>query len=133
MLDGDEIDLGNRKLRIIHLPGHTPGSIAVLDISRRVLISGDPIQEHGHIFMFGEHRNMKDYITSLKKLEGMTADFDEIWPSHSDLPVFPDCIRWLREGAEKVMNREIPGKETDFRGQTIFVYDLGFTAFLCSE
>lgn len=131
--DGDEIDLGNRKLRMIHLPGHTPGSIAVLDISRRVLISGDPIQEHGHIFMFGEYRNMKDYIASLKKLEGMTADFDEIWPSHADLPIYPDCIRRLREGAEKVLNREIPGKETDFHGQTIFVYDLGFTALLCSE
>ena len=48
--DGDEIDLGNRKLRIIHLPGHTPGSIAVLDVSRRVLLSGDPIQEYGRIF-----------------------------------------------------------------------------------
>ena len=30
--DGDELDLGARRLRIIHLPGHTPGSIAVLDV-----------------------------------------------------------------------------------------------------
>ena len=131
--DGDEIDLGNRKLRIIHLPGHTPGSIAVLDTSRRVLISGDPIQEHGHIFMFGENRNMKNYIASLEKLENMIGDFDEIWPSHSDLPLAPDCIRRLREGAEKVLRKDIKGKETDFHGRTIFVYDLGFSAFLCGE
>ena len=131
--DGEEIDLGNRKLRIIHLPGHTPGSVAVLDVSRRVLISGDPIQEHGRIFMFGEHRNMRDYIASLEKLEKMIPDFDEIWPSHADLPLSPDCIRRLRDGAVKILNREISGKKTEFFGQEITVYDLGFTVFLCSE
>ena len=131
--DGDVIDLGNRKLKIIHLPGHTPGSIAVLDISRRVLISGDPIQEHGRIFMFGEHRNMKNYICSLEKLEKMAEAFDEIWPSHADFPVYPDCIRKLAEGAEQVLNREIRGKEENFFGKKIMVYDLGFTVFLCNE
>lgn len=133
VLDGDELDLGNRKLKIIHLPGHTPGSIAVLDISRRVLISGDPIQEHGRIFMFGEHRNLRDYVRSLEKLETMQADFDEIWPSHADLPLSPDCIRRLRIGAEKILNGEADGKPADFFGRHIMVYDLGFTVFLCGD
>ncbi len=128
--DGDVIDLGNRKLKIIHLPGHTPGSVAILDISRRVLISGDPIQEHGHIFMFGEHRDMRNYISSLEKLEKMTDEFDEIWPSHGDIPIRPDCIRKLRDGAEKVLNGEINGTDTEAFGRKIRVYDLGFSAFL---
>ena len=131
--DGDEIELGNRKLRIIHLPGYTPGSIAVLDVSRRVLISGDPIQEHGRIFMFGEHRNMRDYIVSLERLETMAGDFDEIWPSHADFPVAPDCIGRLREGAGKILDHEISGKTVEFFGRSIVVYDLGFTAFLCER
>ena len=130
--DGEEIDLGERKLRIIHLPGHTPGSVAVLDVSRRVLISGDPIQEHGHIFMFGEHRNMRDYISSLEKLDRMTADFDEIWPSHADIPLSPECIRRLCDGARKILGGGLEGTVTDFFGQKIRAYDLGFTAFLCS-
>ena len=129
--DGDELDLGNRKLKIIHLPGHTPGSIAVLDVSRRVLISGDPIQEHGRIFMFGEHRDMPEYIRSLEKLEKMTGEFDEIWPSHADLPVSPACIRNLHDGALQILNHEISGTQTEFFGRTITVYDLGFTVFLC--
>ena len=81
VVDGDTLNLGERELRIIHLPGHTPGSIAVLDAKCRVLISGDPIQEHGRIFMFGSHRNMNDYIRSLERLESYTDQFDEIWPS----------------------------------------------------
>ena len=130
--DGDEMDLGGRKLKIIHLPGHTPGSVAVLDLKARVLISGDPIQEHGRIFMFGEHRNMEEYIRSLEKLETMTADFDEIWPSHADIPIRPDCIRKLHDGAEKILSHEISGHEADFFGQKIMVYDLGFTTLLCN-
>ena len=42
--DGDVIDLGDRPLKIITTPGHTPGSIAVLDINRRIIFTGDPIQ-----------------------------------------------------------------------------------------
>ncbi len=131
--DGDEIDLGNRKLRIIHLPGHTPGSIAVLDISRRVLISGDPIQEHGRIFMFGPNRNLPDYIASLEKLEGMLPDFDELWPSHADLPISPAVIRRLHDEALKILRKEKSGKKTAFFGREITEYDLGFTFLLCDE
>ena len=131
--DGDVIDLGNRKLRIIHLPGHTPGSIAVLDVSRRVLISGDPIQTHGRIFMFGEHRNMQNYIDSLERLGTMDDEIDEIWPSHADFPVYPDCIEKLRDGARKILNREVAGKPAKFFNQDIVVYDLGFTTFLCDQ
>lgn len=129
--DGDELDLGNRKLKIIHLPGHTPGSIAVLDTASRVLISGDPVQEHGRIFMFGDQRNMRDYIHSLERLEQMSGDFDELWPSHADLPVKPDTIGRLIDGAGKVMNGEISGTAEELFGMKITAYDLGFTVLLC--
>ncbi len=131
--DGDEIDLGNRKLRIVHLPGHTPGSVAVLDVGRRVLLSGDILQEHGHIFMFGEHRNMRDYAESLAKLEKMTAYLDEIWPSHGDIPIDPGCIRKHREAAEKILNKEAVGTPAEVFGQKVTVYRFGDTAFLCGE
>ena len=131
--DGDEMDLGGRPLRIIHLPGHTAGSVAVLDVGNRVLISGDPIQEHGRIFMFGDHRNMKDYIESLERLDGMTADFDEIWPSHSDIPIRPDVIRRIADGAKKIAAGEMTGTAEEVFGKTIVAYDLGFTVLLCEK
>ena len=63
--EGDRLELGDRSLRIFHLPGHTPGSIAVLDEKNRVLISGDPIQRHGRIYLFGGHRDLWAYVRSL--------------------------------------------------------------------
>lgn len=131
--EGDSLNLGDRELRIIHLPGHTPGSIAVLDVQNKVLISGDPIQAHGRIFMFGDHRNMEDYIASLEHLESFADQFDEIWPSHADIPVYPAVIRKLRDGAQAVLVGMIQGKPTEFFGQRIVVYDLGFCTLLCDD
>lgn len=130
--EGEILDLGNRRLEIIHLPGHTPGSIAVLDIAGRVLISGDPIQQNGHIFMFGDHRNMQDYIRSLDHLETYADRFDEIWPSHGDLPLTPDILPKLKAGAESVLRGEIPGKPVERFGKNAVAYSLGFCILLCN-
>ena len=130
VLEGDVIELGGRRLEIIHLPGHTPGSIALLDTRYRVLISGDPIQD-GSIFMFGQFRNMEDYIRSLEHLEGWKGRFDEIWPAHGSIPVYPDLIGKLRDGARAVLDGKVPGKLEEIFGNRIRSCDLGFARFLC--
>ena len=129
--DGDILDLGDRPLRIIGLPGHTPGSIALLDVKNRALISGDPIQENGRIFMFGEHRNLATYIESLEKLlKEHGEEFDEIWPSHASIPVSPARIPGLIEGAKKILTGSLSGESEEMFGHPILAYDLGFTTLL---
>ena len=131
--EGDVIDLGGRELKIIHLPGHTPGSIAVLDVVNRVLISGDPIQEHGRIYMFGSHRNMEDYVRSLEHVETYADAFDEIWPSHADIPVSPAVIPKLRDGARAILAGTVAGTPEEAHGNPIVAYDLGFDILLCDR
>ena len=130
ILEGDILDLGERRLEVIHLPGHTPGSIALLDTDSRVLISGDPIQD-GRIFMFGPFRNMQTYIKSLDHLRDWDGRFDEIWPSHASFPVFPDLIDKLRDGAQAVLDGKITGQPEEVYGNRIRAFDLGFATFLC--
>ena len=127
--EGDVLDLGRRRLEIIHLPGHTPGSIALLDIENRVLISGDPIQD-GRIFMFGPFRDMQTYIKSLEHLHGWHGRFDEIWPSHASIPVSPGLIDKLHNGAQAVLDGTVSGHPEEVFGQTVRAYDLGFATFL---
>ena len=115
--EGDVLDLGERELEIIHLPGHTPGSIALLDRSRRVLISGDPIQD-GRIYMFGRFRNMEQYIRSLEHLQ--------TWKGSS-----PELIGRLHDGALRVLEGGAEGRPLEVHGNRILAYDLGFAAFLC--
>ena len=129
--EGDIIDLGERELKIIHIPGHTPGSIGILDVKARVLISGDPVQENGKIFMFGPARSMEDYIKSLEHLEDLRDEFDEIWPSHSDIPVSPGTIKKLHDGAIDVLQGKVKGTPMEMHGNKITAYDLGFSTLLC--
>jgi glyoxylase-like metal-dependent hydrolase (beta-lactamase superfamily II) len=38
---GEELDLGNRRIRILHVPGHSPGHLAVYDPQNRTVLIGD--------------------------------------------------------------------------------------------
>lgn len=128
--DNDIIDLGIRPLRIVFIPGHTPGSIAVLDIKNRVLISGDSIQD-GNIFMFNERRNLPLYVESLKKLSKYTDEFDTIYPSHGSFPVYPELIEKLIEGSEQIINGTANGKIVDIFGTPVMLYKFSYAGFLC--
>lgn len=128
--NGDIIDLGGRELEIITLPGHTPGSIAVLDKSNRALFSGDPVQD-GSIFMFGIQREMHAYVLSLDKLSKYADRFDKIYPSHGTCPVDPKLIGDLHEGAKRILSGELEAEKTEIFGQKISVYNVGVAKFLC--
>jgi glyoxylase-like metal-dependent hydrolase (beta-lactamase superfamily II) len=43
--EGDIVDLGDRQFRVLHLPGHSPDSIGLLDESDGLLFSGDAIYD----------------------------------------------------------------------------------------
>ncbi len=126
---GDKLDLGDRPLEIIGLPGHTPGSIAVLDVKNRVLISGDPIQD-GNIFMFGVQRELHAYVLSLRRLETCKDRFDTIYPAHVSFPVSPDLIVPLYTGVERILAGQMAGEEAQLHGTPIRKYDIGVATIL---
>lgn len=45
--EGDVIDLGDRQLEVLHLPGHSHGSIGLLEREQGILFSGDVIYRGG--------------------------------------------------------------------------------------
>ena len=130
VFDGDVIDLGGRELEIVHLPGHTPGSITVLDRRNRCLIGGDPIQEDGEIFMFGAQRDFSAYIAGLERLL-QRDDFDVVYPSHAKETVGRGAIPQLIDGAKRILAGEIKGHETELFGKKIRVCGAGIARFLC--
>ena len=129
--EGTQIDLGGRMLEIIHVPGHTPGSITVLDIAGRCLYGGDPVQENGEIYMFGMHRDLEAYILGLLHLQEYGERFDVIYPSHADMLVSKRTITKLIEGARAIFSgKDVPYEEADRHGMRVRAYDLGFDRIL---
>ena len=127
--DGDILHLGGRDLQVIELPGHTPGSIAVLDSKYRLLFSGDPIQD-GRIFMFGVQREMHAYRLGLKRLDAYRECFDEVYQCHGSVPVKPSLIDELYEASQKVLEKTLPYTDTDLFGTTVRVYHAGCADFI---
>lgn len=94
LIDGDRIPmLGG--IRVVHMPGHTPGSVALLFEGRGIVTTGDAIQHR-----FGEllppstvfTRDMAQAVDSIARLSGF--DFEVVAFSH---------FRPLRaEGANRV-------------------------------
>ncbi len=128
--DGEIIDLGGRPLEVIHIPGHTPGSIALLDIGARILISGDTVQT-SNIFMFGPRRNIRDFVKSLEKLRAIKDRFDVVWGSHGDFPAGPELIDKLIEGAVSIIEGRASGTETERMGNKIMHYAFPYAGFFC--
>lgn len=128
--EGDILDLGGRPLRIIEIPGHTPGSVAVLDENHRRIFTGDPVQD-GRIFMFGVQREMHAYLHSLLHLQEYADRFDEIYPSHGTCPVQPSIIPELYRAAEQILAGKAQGQREERFGKVIVAYDMGVATFLC--
>lgn len=126
---GDVIDLGDRPLEVIHMPGHTPGSIALLDKNARVLIAGDVIQD-GRIFMFGPARDLNAYIESMKALKVRIADFDTVYPSHGTFPMEPARIDDLIGYAEMIRRGEAAGTPIEMFGRPVMLYVFEKAGFL---
>ena len=127
--EGDVIDLGERPLMVIDIPGHTPGSIAILDEKSRVLISGDTVQD-GKIFMFGKYRNIDDYIESLKHLHLYDGQYDEIYPMHGTFLVKPELIDKLLSGAMEIKTGTATGKIVNVFGKEVRLYMFPYAGFL---
>ena len=128
--EGDVIDLGERPLRIIDIPGHTPGSIAILDEKSRALISGDSVQD-GNIFMFGKFRNLDLFIESMRHLGEFEGLYDEVWAMHGTFPVKPELTAQVLEGAQKIRAGEAEYMPVNRFGMEIALYRFPYAGFLC--
>ena len=115
---------------MIEIPGHTPGSIAVLDVKFRRLFSGDAVQ-NGHIFMFGIQREMHAYRHSLLRLQKYAGSFDEVYPSHAACPVKPKIIMKLYDAAGRILDGTVAGSPGEMHGKAVTVYEPGPAVFLC--
>ena len=111
--EGDVIDIGTRCFEIFHIPGHTPGSIALLDRENRIIITGDSVSS-GPVFMFGETRNLDSYMASLKKLISMGSSFDTVYPSHGEFPLEKCQIEENLKAAEKLKAGELTPTDPPF-------------------
>ena len=78
LADGQTFELGGRALTVMSLPGHTPGSVVLLDEADHILISGDSIGS-GPIWLQLEHSMpLSVFQAGVERLQKKTAGWKDI-------------------------------------------------------
>ncbi len=78
--DGDIVDTGDRAFEVLHLPGHSPGSIGLWDHSTGTLFSGDALYD-GPLLDRLPESNVTDYCATMRRL--MTLPVSAVHAGHN--------------------------------------------------
>jgi glyoxylase-like metal-dependent hydrolase (beta-lactamase superfamily II) len=70
--EGDVVDLGNRAFEVLHLPGHSPGSIGLWEAATGIFFSGDAIYD-GPLLDELPGSDIAVYTATMRRLERLPA------------------------------------------------------------
>jgi hydroxyacylglutathione hydrolase len=113
--DGHVFDLGGCDIRVIGVPGHSPGSICLLDQAARILFSGDSPRP-GPIWLHLETSlTVQAFHHSMSQLRTFAGDFDLIAPSHGEPQPLGLLLDDLIACAGKILSSELVGRPQETR------------------
>jgi len=82
--DNEILDLRDNKLKVIHTPGHTPGSICLFEPKTKSLFSGDTVFPYGSVGRTDlPGGSTEQLIESLKRL--CKLDVKVLYPGHGEI------------------------------------------------
>lgn len=109
--EGTVIDLGGIQLEVYETPGHTPGSIVLLDRKDRILFSGDTVIEQTWM-QLPECCEMNVMLKSLDKIQKLRPYFDYILCGHSHGLEDASLCEAQRQAVWEIGNGQVQKDET---------------------
>ncbi len=83
--DGEVIDLGDRELEVVHLPGHSPGSMGLFLRDQNALFTGDSLQGIGTaVAPLAFYQDPDRYVGSVRR--ALSLDVEHLLMAH---PYYP--------------------------------------------
>jgi len=113
--DGHIIDLGEREIKVIYTPGHSPDSIVLLDINSKALFTGDTYYP-GHLYAHYEgefygNSQIDIYANSLEKIAGMADELISVHPGHNEPVISPHILKKAAKAMRQLANCDISDGE----------------------
>lgn len=115
LVDGEELEFDNGTLRVVHTPGHTPGSCSFLREADRTIIAGDcvlkritpnPVLSPDPVDPTRRFRSLAEYLVSLARIRSFAPTL--VHGGHGE-PVndyeelFNRYLRAIRERQENIL------------------------------
>lgn len=82
LVEGDTVDLGDRRFMVLHLPGHSPGSIALLDEHNGDFFSADAIYDEGLVDDI-PGADVETYLKTMRRLAEL--DVNKVYAGHGEV------------------------------------------------
>lgn len=99
--NNDLIDLGNRYVRVIHTPGHSPGHICLYEKERGYLYTGDLVYE-GCLYAFFPSTDPYEFMMSIKRVKEL--EIKRILPGHHNININKDIIEKIDKAFADIYN-----------------------------
>lgn len=99
--EGYVFDLGGRNVECIHIPAHSPSSLAFLDHGRRLLFVGDEFDSAQA--NLGELDAVAPFLINLRKLKSRESEYDFVMPQHNGAPITKRYIDDFITNAEDIL------------------------------
>ena len=107
--DGRRIALGNREVRVLHLPGHTPDAVALWDEASGLLWTGDSYYE-GPIWLFVPETDWTAYAASVDRMAALVPRLKKLFPAHNVAVSDPQNLLALQEAVRTVRSGKAEGR-----------------------
>jgi hydroxyacylglutathione hydrolase len=118
--DGVVFNLGGRTLEVITLPGHSPGSVCLLERPDRRLFTGDSVLPCVWVHL-EESVSLPDFHRNLLRLRERCGPLSGILPGHGNqrrVPLPPGTLDELTAGIGRILSGELVGRpESNFAGE----------------
>jgi glyoxylase-like metal-dependent hydrolase (beta-lactamase superfamily II) len=101
------IDLGGRTLTAHHTPGHSPGSICLLDSQDALLFTGDAFYP-GMMYAHFEDSDFDDYRLSAKHLVDLMPQVSRLCPAHNEATVSKEALARMQEAFVLIVADDAP-------------------------
>ena len=121
LYDGDVFDLGDRRIEVVEVGGHTAGSIVLIDPVTRIAYSGDACNGNT-LLEFHNSLPIISYMEALLHLKGHQSKFDQMYGGHE---IFDSSI--VDEAIETV-GRVIAGTDDHVEATGIMGYPVCYAA-----
>ncbi len=104
MEDGQVFDLGGRTLTVIHTPGHSRGSVCILDSRTGVLFAGDNLNAMATALVEDCATTVSEFLTSMEKLAALPVT--AVCTGHMPAVISADIIGKKIECARRILAGE---------------------------